>query len=541
MVSTFPHFPPFVQNENLAFCHSAHLAGLPFAFADNRRVAFHIEGIAESGAGVYHVCMTSPLSSEDTIVAPATPPGEGGIAVVRISGPGALELADRLFRPFGGPPPSLTPDRTFRYGQAISVPGGEVLDEAILLVFRAPKSYTGEDSIEIQCHGSPQIVQSILRAAIAAGARMAEPGEFTKRSFLNGKMDLTQAEAVGDLIHARSERAARMAAAQLGDALGRRIRKLYDELIRLSADTEAMLDFPDDELPQEVPVELLGRLRGIMESLEGLLATWHEGHILRDGLRITIAGAPNTGKSTLLNMLCGEGKAIVSPYPGTTRDIIEVETSLRGYPVRIQDTAGLREAPDPVEQEGIRRAREAVEIADLLVCLVDASKLLSEEEMVFLSGHNPATTLCLANKADLGDCSAGFRVGEHVFHAVSLVDSEAREPVVGMILRKAGLEELEDGGTRADGGGGASHIQKSTGASAESGEVAISARHGKALREALEELHKAEERLETGREEDWLPAAMGLREAAMRMAAILGRQWDEDTLDAVFSRFCVGK
>jgi len=474
---------------------------------------------------------TLPEDAEDTIVAPATPPGEGGIAVVRISGPEALPLADRLFRPRGGPLPSRTPERTFRFGHVLSGPGGAVLDEALLLVFRAPRSYTGEDSVEIQCHGSPRTVQAIVQAVLDGGARMAEPGEFTKRSFLNGKMDLTQAEAVGDLIHARSERAARLAAAQLGDALGRRIRGLYDDLVRLSADTEAMLDFPDDELPQEVPAELLGRLRGTMDRLDALLATWHEGRILRDGLRITIAGTPNTGKSTLLNLLCGEGKAIVSPYPGTTRDIIEAETSLHGYPVRIQDTAGLREAPDPVEREGIRRAREAVEAADLLVCLVDASKPLSEEEVAFLSGRDPATTLCLANKADLGDGSSGFRVGGHVFHAVSLVDPEAREPVVGMILRKAGLETND---------GPASPI-RTAGTSAESGEVAVSARHGKALREAFEELRKAEGRLETGREEDWLPAAMGLREAAVRMATILGRQWDEDTLDAVFSRFCVGK
>ena len=224
-----------------------------------------MEWVAEMGNGVYHGGMDSPVLPEDTIVAPATPPGEGGIAVIRISGPEALALADRMFRPFGiGPLPSRTPPRTFRYGQVFSGEGKEVLDDAILLVFKAPHSYTGEDSIEIQCHGSPQIVQSVVESAITVGARMAEPGEFTKRSFLNGKMDLTQAEAVADLIHARSERAARMANAQLGDALGRRIRELYNDTIRLSADAEAMLDFPDDELPQEVPSELLARLRSVM-------------------------------------------------------------------------------------------------------------------------------------------------------------------------------------------------------------------------------------------------------------------------------------
>lgn len=483
---------------------------------------------------------------EDTIVAPATPPGEGGIAVIRISGPEALALADHLFRPCSGPLPSRTPPRTFRHGHAVASPGGPVLDDALLLVFRAPASYTGEDSVEIQCHGSPRTVKAILEAAIASGARMAEPGEFTKRSFINGKMDLTQAEAVGDLIHARSERAARMAAAQLGDALGRRIRALYDDLTRLSADAEAMLDFPDDELPGEVPVELLSRLQATATRLESLISTWNEGRILRDGLRVTIAGAPNTGKSTLLNLLSGQDKSIVSPYPGTTRDIIEAEVSLHGYPVRLVDTAGLREAPDPVEQEGIRRARQAVDAADLLICLVDASHALSEEEIRFLTGQYPKTTLCLANKSDLGDCSAGFRAGGHTFHSVSLTSLTSPESLVRLILEKAGLEQIDSPATHLpDSNFPAPSSPSPSGAARgsawESGEVAVSSRHRKTLTIALEEMRKAGDHLAAGREEDWLPAAMGLREAAMQMAAILGRQWDEDTLDVVFSRFCVGK
>lgn len=500
------------------------------------------EGIAETWRGVYHGCMANSPVQEDTIVAPATPPGEGGIAVIRISGPGALVLADRLFRPCSGPLPSRTPPRTFRHGHAVAGPGGPVLDDALLLVFRAPASYTGEDSIEIQCHGSPRTVKALLDAAIASGARMAEPGEFTKRSFINGKMDLTQAEAVGDLIHARSERAARMAAAQLGDALGRRICALYEDLTRLSADAEAMLDFPDDELPGEVPAELLSRLQATATRLESLLSTWNEGRILREGLRVAIAGAPNTGKSTLLNLLSGQDKSIISPYPGTTRDIIEVEISLHGYPVRLVDTAGLRDAPDPVEQEGIRRALQAVDAADLLVCLVDASHALSEEEIRFLTGQDPKTTLCLANKSDLGDCSAGFRAGGHTFHSVSLTSLSSPESLVRLILEKAGLEH-----TALPPHLPASNFPSpllsgaASGSSWESGEVAVSSRHRKALSIALEEMRKAGDHLAAGREEDWLPAAMRLREAAMQMAAILGRQWDEDTLDAVFSRFCVGK
>ena len=474
--------------------------------------------------------MDSPTLPEDTIVAPATPPGEGGVAVVRVSGPEALALADKLFRPLGGPPPSRTPPRTFRYGQVTAGPGGPVLDDAILLVFRSPHSYTGEDVIEIQCHGSPRTVRSILDAAIAAGARMAEPGEFTKRSFINGKMDLTQAEAVADLIHARSERAARMANAQLRDALGERIRDLYESLLRLSADAEAMLDFPDDELPQEVPSEVLSRLDALASRLDALLATWHEGRILRDGLQVAIAGAPNTGKSTLLNRLSGGDKSIISPYPGTTRDVIEVETALHGYPVRLMDTAGLRSAPDPVEQEGIRRARQAAESADLCICLVDASRPLSADETEFLLGRDPSTTLCLANKTDLGDLSSTFRAGPHVFHPVSLRDIPSPEPIVRLILRKAGLES-----------GDAPLSSSATLSDAESGCVAVSERHHKALAIARSELQTAVDRLAGGSEEAYLPVAIHLRAAAGQMAAILGRQWDEDTLDAIFSRFCVGK
>ena len=474
--------------------------------------------------------MTSPVH-EDTIVAPATAPGESAIAVIRLSGPDALTVADRLFRPFRGPLPSQMPPRTFAYGEVLAAPDGSVLDEAILLAFHAPHSYTGEDAAEIQCHGSPRTVRAILEAAIAAGARMAEPGEFTKCSFLNGKMDLTQAEAVADLIHARSERAARLANDQLHDALGNRIRSLYDGLLRLSADSEDMLDFPDDELPQEVPAEVLHRLHGLVARLDALLATWHEGRILRDGLQVAIAGAPNTGKSTLLNRLSGDDKSIVSPYPGTTRDLIEVETSLHGYPVRLVDTAGLRSAPDPVEQEGIRRAHHAVEVADLCICLVDASQPLSEDETEFLLGRNSDTTLCLANKMDLGDRSATFHVGAHVFHPVSLRDLPSPESVVRLVLQKAGLESVD----------GTPRCPSPTPLDAESGSVAVSARHRKALVIARDELRKAEECLAGGTEEAYLPVAVHLRSAAGQMAAILGRQWDEDTLDAIFSRFCVGK
>lgn len=488
--------------------------------------------VCGNSMGVYHEAMDLPVFQEDTIVAPATPPGEGGVSIVRVSGPKALALADHLFHPLGGPSPSRTPPRTFRYGQVVAGPEGPMLDDAILLVFHSPHSYTGEDCIEIQCHGSPQTVRAILDAAIAAGARMAEPGEFTKRSFLNGKMDLTQAEAVADLIHARSERAARFAANQLQDALGGRIRDLYDGLLQLSADVEALLDFPDYELPQEVISESFSRLDVLSARLDLLLATKHEGCILREGLQVVIAGAPNTGKSTLMNRLSGSSKSIISHYPGTTRDIIESEIVLHGYPIRLLDTAGLRPASNPVEQEGVHRARQAVKTADLCICIVDASQPLSPDETEFLLALSPETTLCLANKTDLGNLSSTFCAGAHVFHPVSLLDLSSPEPVIRLILRKVGLEPGDNKPYR---------YHSTTQSDPESGCIAVSERHWKALSVAREEMQKAADQLAEGTEEAYLPAAIHLRTAAGKLAAILGRQWDEDTLDAIFSRFCVGK
>lgn len=475
--------------------------------------------------------MSSPAPS-DTIVAPATAPGEGAIAVIRLSGPHSLEFADLLFRPHHPPLPSSASPRSVLHGYVLASPDGKVIDDALLLVFRAPKSYTGEDSVEIQCHGGPQIVHDILDALFSVGARLAEPGEFTKRAFLNGKMDLTQAEAVGDLIHARSDRAARMAAAQLQDVLGERIGALYDELLALSADTEAMLDFPDDELPQEVPSDIRARSTALSMRLSALLATWNEGQILRDGLQLVIAGAPNTGKSTLLNLLAGRNRAIVSPYPGTTRDLIEVETTFHGYPVRIVDTAGLRQAPDPVEKEGIRRTRQALETADLTICLVDASQSLSSEEIDFLKSQNHKKTIVLANKTDLGDQSTSFCVPPHEFWPISLKNLTSSDGVIQKILQKTGLDENTTKNSSEN---------RRFSSENDSGNVAVSSRHKMALHIALQEVKYAENKLESNREEAFLPAAMHFRAAAEQMASILGKNWDEDTLNLIFSRFCVGK
>lgn len=463
------------------------------------------------------------VSLQNTIAAQATPPGEGAISIVRLSGPASLAILDGLFR--GAALPSKARPRTVLHGRFLDA-AGTPLDDVLVLVFRAPKSYTGEDAAEIHCHGNPCIVRAILDALFQSGARLAKPGEFTKRAFLNGKMNLTQAEAVMDLIRARSDRAARLASEQLHDALGSGIAALYAELVALTADTEAMLDFPDDELPQEVPDSVLSRAHAILSRLHALLSSWIEGRVLREGLRIALVGAPNTGKSTLLNRLSGRDRAIVSPIPGTTRDVLEADAILQGFPVRILDTAGLRETEDAIEKEGIARTHRAMDSSDLRLCLVDASKPLSPEEIDFIRRQPVDHTLIFANKTDLGDLSATFPLGEHRPLPLSLKNDQDLTPLIHAILSKAGLAETrENKGHTGD-------FQ---------GQIAVAERHKNLLIQARGEVAKSISLLETRREDAYLPAASSFRAALEPLAEILGKDFREDTMDSVFSRFCVGK
>jgi tRNA modification GTPase len=459
-----------------------------------------------------------PSHPSDTIAAIATAPGEGAVAIVRLSGADTFRIADDLFR-CPPPLPSRRPADTFVHGHVLAPHSLEVLDDALLLIFRAPRSYTGEDSAEFQCHGGSVTARRILDALLAAGARQAEPGEFTKRAFLNGKLDLTQAEAVLDLIHARSERAARLATAQLDDALGIRSRAIYDDLVGLAADVEAMLDFPDDELPQSVASDLLARAALSVREIQALLDTWHEGRILREGTRIVIAGRPNVGKSTLLNRLAGRERAIVSPHPGTTRDTIEESISLHGIPVHLIDTAGLRDAPCEIEQEGIRRTRLALAGADLLLYLLDASQPLSDDESSFLQSLDPAKSLVLLNKIDLGRQIDPETLHNLDFFEISLKNEPKIDDLTQKIVQKV--------------------LQTSAGNGQET--FAISGRHKQALQMALEELKMGQNRLETGLEIDFLPAATHFRAAIEQIGQIFGKNCSEEVLDSIFSRFCVGK
>lgn len=453
----------------------------------------------------------------DTIAAVATPPGEGGVAVIRVSGPHALDAALAL-APAGRFDSPVLP-RTAHYVRFRHSETGSPLDDGLLLLFPAPRSYTGENTAELHIHGSPVVARRVLEALRDIGVRPAEPGEFTKRAFLNGKMNLTQAEAVMDLIHARSERAARMASAQLDNALGSRLQGLYNQIVAATADVEAMLDFPDDELPPTVPSDIVHRLISEREGMDALLKTAENGRILRDGLVAAIVGPPNAGKSTLMNRLSGRERSIVSSIPGTTRDTIEESITVQGVPVCLIDTAGLRDAQSPVEREGIRRARKEIGRADWVFLVLDASRPATDADRSLAASLPPEKTVVFLNKSDLGLRQSPADYPGMDVHAVSLADSASADAVFRI------LEAALPAGTQGE----------------NEGNLAISQRHRDGLLAARGHLQEAIRLLETSREEDFLPAANALHLAMEELARIWGKDAPEDLLDQIFSRFCVGK
>jgi tRNA modification GTPase len=456
------------------------------------------------------------MTETDTIAAIATPPGEGGVGIVRISGSNVWNIADQMFHSLEKP--SAKEGGTFVFGKVADGSGNEI-DEGLCLIFRAPRSYTGEDTVEIQGHGGSVVLRKILRRALEAGARMAEPGEFTKRAFLNGKMDLVQAEAVADLIHARSDRAAKAALEQLDGSLSGQFNQLYDQLVDIAADLETTLDFAEDELPDEVFPTLGRKLGESFQTLEALLSTWDEGRLLRDGARVVIMGRPNAGKSTLFNALLGQDRAIVTNIAGTTRDVIEEGVVLDGIPLRILDTAGLREAECEIEREGIRRARAHAGTADLMVYLVDSSVPMSIEDEEHLRHLDAHRTIVVLNKSDRR--SADFRL-----------PFAGLNPVDAALVDGAGLAEIKRAvAVKLEGG-----INMAAPVHA-----VISERHRNLLELARAELENAREQL-TGLEDEGVAlAAEHLRDALESLGQVTGRVYHNELLDNVFSRFCIGK
>lgn len=442
------------------------------------------------------------MHGTDTIAALATPFGAGAVALVRVSGPQAVDVAGKIFR--GRRPADELP--AGRVVQGRIERDGDVVDEVLLTVFRAPRSYTGEDVVEISGHGGTVVAQAVLRAVLEAGARPADPGEFTRRAFLNGKMDLTQAEAVMDLISAKGEASARAAAGQLEGRLGRLVEKLREEALTALAHLEAFIDFPEEGIDPDSGKALLARIDGLHSAVNRLLATADEGRMLREGVRLVIHGEPNVGKSSLLNLLLGYDRAMVSEIPGTTRDTIEENLTLRGIPFRVIDTAGLRESSDPLELEGMRRTRRHLEEADVRVRVIEAAAMTCG--MVA-----QAAEVLVVNKIDLLPDGA---VPEGMI-GLCCLDGRGLEGLVAEIIGKTDLSAVERCGEV----------------------VAVNARHQHCLKTARDYLEEARRSLERGDAPEL--TALELRSALAAIGEITGAVDAEEVLDRIFGSFCIGK
>lgn len=456
---------------------------------------------------------------DDTIAAIATPIGEGGLAVVRLSGKDALAMADKSFLPIGknSSKPSVAPTHTIHYGKIIR--GEKTIDEVLVAVMRAPRTFTREDSVEITCHGGILPAKLVLDTILESGARLAEPGEFTRRAFLNGRIDLAQAEAVADLIHSRTELALDAANEQLAGKLSQRINQLRDDLLHTLAHVEAHIDFPDEDIAPDTKQKLLERLQNGISFMDELLRTANEGQILRRGIRAAIVGRPNAGKSSLLNQLLGRDRAIVSPIAGTTRDTIEETANIRGLPVIFIDTAGLREARDEIEQEGIRRSRESLQKAEFILHVLDASEALTREDENYFKEFEGKKRILVRNKTDLP-----AKLNE------SQISNLKSQIIDVCCLSGQGIEPLKDT---------IKNLIWSGEIKAEMLQVMINSRH----QEALNRTRAATQRtIEALRGDATLElVALDLRIAVAAVGEIVGKTTTEDLLDSIFSTFCIGK
>ena len=446
----------------------------------------------------------------DTIAALATPVGTAAIAVVRASGPDT----DRLTREIFGatPPPRVATHSDYRDRT------GAVVDDVLVTFFAGPRSYTGEDSLEVSCHGNPFIAQKILEDLFARGCRAAEPGEFTQRAFLHGQMDLSQAEAVMDLIHARSEKALAAANQQLRGSLGRQMNALIDRLLQVLARVEAYIDFPDEDLPPEDRVLVARELTQLTRETDRLLATSHYGQMLRNGIKTVIVGAPNVGKSSLLNRLVGSERALVSPEPGTTRDFIEERILVGPHCLRVIDTAGLNPSPAPLEKLGMVKTLERAAEADLFLLVFAADQLAPVLPPELKGLAQASNSIIIINKSDLGNVTSP----ENHFPGFLTLPVSA--------LTGTGLDALTDAITRF-----ADSFQKDTGNDL----IAINARHAHALGQAREGLAAALAKLTDGTAVELL--ASDLRGVLAAYGEISGKVDNERMLDALFATFCIGK
>lgn len=465
-------------------------------------------------------------SLDDTIAAIATPSGEGGIGIIRLSGPEALRIADRIFYSPGNKKLIHAESHTITYGFVVNPETGEKVDEVLLTLMRAPKTYTREDVVEINCHGGRVPLSSVLQLVLKEGARLAGPGEFTRRAFLNGRIDLSQAEAVIDVITAKTEQAGRLALQQLEGGLSGRITAFREKATSLCAHIEAYIDFPENEIETMAKNEMVFAMRELEAGLTGLSKGYDEGRFFREGASIAIVGKPNVGKSSLLNAMLQKDRAIVTDMPGTTRDVIEDFLNVGGLPLRVMDTAGIRESHDLAEIEGVKRSLKALEGADIVLAVLDAGRPFDEADKEVIEKIKDKKTLIVINKADVENTAFSFQPSaiSHQSVKVSALKGQGIDELKSLIFSLLVNRAVSEKG--------------SFGSPVE-GLLVTNLRHKLSIDNALQALRKASETFE--RDEPLEVTALFLRETLDYLGEIVGAVTTEDILNMIFGEFCIGK
>jgi tRNA modification GTPase len=456
------------------------------------------------------------MHEQDTICAASTPPGAGGIGIIRISGGTAIAIALTIFKPRRNKDLMTAPSHSILYGHVVDPASGETVDEALLSLMRAPSTYTREDVIEIHCHGGMMPLQRTLGLLLSSGARQAEPGEFTKRAFLNGRIDLAQAEAVMDIIRAKTDLSLRAANEQLLGGLSGEIAALRDRLLSLIAAVEAGIDFPEEDIETGTGQPLSDEADRLLAAVDSLLSDYAYGRILRDGFATAIVGKPNVGKSSLLNALLKQNRAIVTEVPGTTRDVLEEYLNISGVPIKILDTAGIRHSHDVVEQEGVRRSLGAIGSADIVLVVFDGSQPITAEDQRVMDEVQGRHVVAIINKSDLPR-----KLGQMNQPAVQV--SVSCRTGEGLDDLKRTISDKVKQGTI----GSREHVW------------AVNQRHKTALEQTRENLQRALESITSGLSPEFV--SLDLRGALDSLGLIIGATYTEDILERIFNDFCIGK
>lgn len=461
------------------------------------------------------------MLANDTIAAISTAPGIGGIGIVRVSGENAIEIVDRIFKAGSGKSLQQANSHTIHYGHIVNK-DGKTIDEVLVMLMKAPKTFTREDVIEINCHGGPVPLDAVLMEVVKNGARIADEGEFTKRAFLNGRIDLAQVEAIMDIIEAKTELSLSQAVNQLEGRLSKQIKSYQDQLIQIIARIEVSIDYPEYDQDEPVTNDYRDEINSLNEELKKLLQTADTGKLLREGVKTAIVGQPNVGKSSLLNALLEEHKAIVTDIPGTTRDVVEAYLNIEGIPFQLLDTAGIRETEDIVEKIGVQRSKESIEAADLVLMLIDSSRDLDQEEIQMIKDLKYKKVIYILNKIDLKPIITQEKLKAYIEEKDYIVPISA--------MQQSGLETLKQT---------MKHYILQEKIEINSGATISNRRQKQSLIKAIESLEKVIMTIDMGLPEDCV--AIDLHDAYGHLGMIVGEALKDEIIDQLFSRFCLGK